>query len=149
MADERKNLFLDTGVLAHLEARCEVRGRGPSFSTSANEGLGRYFALLEKTRRQLQSRLTPAELAVCADSLKGVLIDPRSLPYALEEAVEMADELGPKWGVEATALRAKIKALSLLEIATVVDAVERYFLDVEQDKERDILRILDFPVLEV
>lgn len=138
---ERKKYHLDETVQEHLGRRADKDGRGYQLSGPLNEGLARYFALLDHARRSVRQKLSPAQASLCADRLSGTRIEAWSLPYALQDVVDA--QSAEKWGVDAQQTEAALQSLTFVEIAAVVDACERFWTATSRGELRDVNHILE------
>lgn len=88
----------------------------------------RYQALLLVARADLRQKLDAPEVGLLADLTNGVLFDPyeialQAFPGQAEDAEESDYR---KWGVARAALLSKLRGLSWLERAALIDALERF-----------------------
>lgn len=102
----------------------------------AKRDLTRYYLLLERSLATV--KLTEAEAsALCdANNLSGL---EESLPTSMLWAnVLDAHGLGEKWGIEADLLVSKLRSLSPLQSAAVMDAIERFWVHAEDSTVQSV-----------
>lgn len=133
-------------LLADIAARCDSVG-GESRSLVAQRDLGRYYALLERARRELRAGagkvacFTPEELALICDACNGTWFEPPmfgALLLGVSDAIKL-DRLDAKWGVDSGMLLDKLEALDALEEWAVIDAVERFWSNPERGEPGGLL----------
>lgn len=114
-----------------------------SFSSTVTRDLERLYTLYEMTLPTID--LSMNEAMLIADALNGVILDINLMPGVLymeiTDAVKI-DNLDKKWGVNTDALIEKIKGYSLLQVLTVVDAVERFWNAVVSGANKNAEEIL-------
>lgn len=118
----RVTMTLSSAVLV------ETGLRGENVSKAVNDGLARYYYLLKRARVELRAKLSAREVALICDACNGTLWQAYSLsllPAEIEDSLE--DGLAAKWEVDGPALVEKLRGLDLLELAALVDAVERFW----------------------
>lgn len=132
------NLRMPDSLLA------EVKRRG-DLSESLREGLARYYHLLERARASLREVLTDEELRMLADVNNGTLWEPHMLCLIALNAQDAEDGYYTKWGVKRSTLLKRLQALTPLECAALVDAIERFWRAAGTGMPVDPARLLDEP----
>lgn len=100
-------------------------GNRSSPSLVAKRDLERLYHLVDRELERLN--LTEPEASLIVDALNGTLHAPHTVPllaFGVTDALEH-DGLATKWGVNASDLIDKLRALSPLQCLAVVDAAER------------------------
>ena len=93
-------------------------------------------------RARLVGQFSAGELALIADSSNGTRWDAYSVPLLYANVEDGLDDgLAEKWEVEGAALVAKLRALSYIEAAAIVDAVERWWAHEPRPPFAEILKI--------
>lgn len=99
-----------------------------SLSGRINQIAERYRFVLERTR--VAERFSEPEWNLLRDSLNGVWLQPaesiRGLSIGVQDSIAL-DHLDRKWGVDGTALLAKLRALTVAEEVALVEAVEQWW----------------------
>lgn len=126
---------------AHLQQQINARGRDES--DSIRESLGRYYYLLAQARAELREMLTGPELALLCDAHNGAWWTPESLGVIRWSAEDADPEYFEKWGVERAVLVDKLRVLTPLQCAALVDAIERYWKASSTDMPVNPERILE------
>jgi len=114
----------------------ELAKRGPQRAPIVNRDLERLYTLYDRALRRV--KLTIDEACLIVDALNGTLHDVTSgtrFWIGVQDSIEM-DELDEKWGVDGKTLIEKLSALDDLTSMAVVDAVERFWND-EQNQTKN------------
>jgi len=104
-----------------------------SISETIRESLSRYFYLLniEIERVVIKDVFTPGELSLIVDICNGTYWEAHSIPFGVIANVEDAEDCYfEQWGIDRTALVNKLKKLTNAQHFALVDAVERFWVDV-------------------
>lgn len=113
-------------LLPDLAAQIDMRG--DNFSGTLSRHLERYFAMLDRARREIRAELSDAEASLIIDALNGTLfadtISPAMLAAEIEDAV---GDLAEKWSVDGSALVKKMQTWSYCKNLAMIDAVERWW----------------------
>lgn len=112
--------FRSGDLLPDLAARSRDTSDS-AISETADRDLHRYYALL---KRSLPT-FTEAEASLLADAMNGLMLEPHSahLLWAnIDDAVR--EGLAEKWGVDGSALVARLRALTPFEALAVHEALE-------------------------
>lgn len=130
----KQSVSLAPEIQAQLQARVDAT-RG-AFSSVIGESLGRYFEALRRARARLADQFSPGELALIADSSDGTLWSAVSVPLLYANVEDsLVDGLAAKWEVDGPALVTKLRGLSYIECAAIIDAVERWWAHEEPRAE--------------
>ncbi len=124
MASSKMNISLPPEVAAQIETRTG-KAAGERSGQIAGD-LARYYEALARARKGLRSQFSESELGAVLDVCNGTVYEAHSLPWlyaSVEDAAE--DGLAAKWQIDAPALVAKLRGLSYIEAAALVDATER------------------------
>jgi hypothetical protein len=121
MASIHKNFTIPEELVNQLNAR------GETLSAALRESLARYFYMLDRARADLRDRFTAQELSLLCDCCNGTWWEPHTLDGIVANAEDTEQERYDYWRVDRAALLDKMRALSLLECAALVDAVERFW----------------------
>jgi len=116
---KRKNVYFDDRTLSLI-------GDDDSLSGSVRRIVDRYAELIRRSRPW--EALSEAERGAVRDACLSWLAEPAATiigGIALEIRDAEADGLGAKWGIDATALAAKIDALTPGEQIALADWIER------------------------
>lgn len=90
--------------------------------------LGRYLEALRRARAELRPQLSGPELALLCDVCNGTLFEPHAIPLLYAEIEDsLSDGYAAKWEVDGPGLVAKLRGLSYIQQAAIVDAVERWW----------------------
>lgn len=141
--DPRKpiTITIEPEVLTWVDALADNR------SERINNYLTRYYQLLGEARRSLRELLSPAEISAIIDVQNGHWYAPRLSYHEISANIEDAcrlDGLEKKWGIDGSALAAKITALDLCQIHALCDATERFWHAVGHGEHmRDPAKALD------
>jgi hypothetical protein len=108
-------------------------------SEIAKRDLERYYDAL---RRALQAFSEP-EASLIVDACKAWLVEPHSAPLLWAEVDDAirGDGLAVKWGVDGSALVARLRALTPFEALAVCDAAERFWRHPEIPTEENLRRV--------
>lgn len=117
------------GLPADLALRTNGR---TSRNEVARRDLERYYEIL---RRALPAFARNEALAIL-DATNGTLFDPTTAPLLWAD-VDDSEGLGEKWGVDTSALVARLRGLSYAESLALVDACERFW-SYGQDADTDL-----------
>ncbi len=103
-----------------------------NFSTRAEEIILDYFAMIDRTKKELKLMFSEDELNYIYDMLNSTLIqaDQCSVRTVLAAEVEEADKydgLGEKWGVNAQELAAKISGMAEFQAYTLAKMADEYW----------------------
>jgi len=140
MPVSKQSISLMPSVQAQVLVRVDAT-RG-AFSAVIGESLDRYFESLRRARARLVGQFSAGELALIADSSNGTRWDAYSVPLLYANVEDGLDDgLAEKWEVEGAALVAKLRALSYIEAAAIVDAVERWWAHEPRPPFAEILKI--------
>lgn len=126
MTVKKQSISLAPEIVAQVEQRVDAARGG--FSGTTSECLARYFEALRRARAILKPQFSGPELAFLCDILNGSLMQAYSVPLLYAEAADALPEgYAEKCQVDGAALVTKIRALSYVECAALVDAVERWW----------------------
>lgn len=141
MAFKKQSVSLALEVVEQVERRVDaVRG---GFSGTLSECLARYFEALRRARTELQAVFSGKELALLCDVLNGSLMQSYSVPLLYAEVEDsLPDGYAEKWEVDGPTLVERLRNLSYIQNAALVDAVERWWglNDEERPAFEDILK---------
>ncbi len=126
MVVKKQSVSLLSEIVAQVEQRVDaVRG---GFSGTISECLARYFEALRRARAELRAVFSDGEVALLCDVLNGSLMQSYSVPLLYAEVEDsLSDGYAEKWEVDGPALVAKLRGLSYIQCAALVDAVERWW----------------------
>lgn len=127
MVASKFSISLPAEIVTEIEAR---ETRDGERSTIIARSLDRYFWLLQQARRALAETLNDAEIGLILDALNGTAwMEPLTFQVAWAEIADAVrlDKLDEKWSVDGRTLVRKLKALSPVEAAALVDASERWW----------------------
>lgn len=142
MTVTKQSVSLAPEIQAQIQARVDAT-RG-AFSAVIGESLDRYFEALRRARARLVGQFSGGELALIADSSNGTLWSAASIPLLYANVEDSLDDgLAAKWEVDGPALVNKLRGLSYIESAAIVDAVERWWA--QDDPRPDFADILKTP----
>lgn len=127
------SISLQPDTVAAIQARASTSGER---STIINRMLDRYVFVLDAARRTLASKFTPGECGLLVDVFNGTLFsEPFATQYLAHEVRDSyADGYAEKWEVDRAAMLEKMQSLSACENIAIVDAVERWWQAVSEDK---------------
>ena len=112
--------LLSTG----LDARLEL-GRG--HVDMAYRDLRRFYGLLDRARRAIVGNFNDDEIRALASTVIGTRFetvdDIGHLPHNVEDGLP---ELKAQWNIDGADLMRKLKALDVVQMCALVDALERY-----------------------
>jgi hypothetical protein len=109
-----------------------------NISEVTRESLDRYFYLLDYARREIEETFTLSELSLICDMCNGTYFESYSLVGGI--AADITDTEPEKftyWKVNKKTIIEKLNALSPLQDAALVDAVERYWAAVSKHETMD------------
>ena len=117
----------------------ELESRGESLGLTAQRDLDRYYLLLSDALRRVQ--LAQNEALLLCDALNGCMNDfhirpDQSLKFSIEDAIDL-DRLDKKWEVDKSKILQKLDDLTVLQAASVLDAVERFWYESESYQIED------------
>lgn len=118
-----------------------IDARGDNRSETIGRDLERYYAALERARKSIN--LTPGECGLILDVCNGTIFEPWSLP-ALAVSVEYSanDGYGEKWGCGVGELAEKLRQMSYIENAAIIDAAERWWERVSRGEQPNPAELL-------
>lgn len=127
------NLRAGVALDALLRARA---GPCRSLTEVARRDLERYYTLAADELRRLT--LSEDEALLLCAACRDTAFAPQSLPllWAIVTDAIRLEGLDRAFGVDGDALLARLRALSPLQTAAVVDAIERFWLTPSQDSGR-------------
>lgn len=102
----------------------------------AKRDLARYYALLERSLATVQ--LTEAEANALCDANNGCGLEEAMPTSMLWANVLDTPGLGEKWGIETDLLVSKVRSLSPLQSAAVLDAIERFWVHSEDSTVQSV-----------
>lgn len=110
-----------------------------SLGLVAKRDLERYYALLERSLREIKGRFTEAEISLMIDVNNGTLWQPHTMGLLGLQVLDGIglDGLDEKWGVDAEVLQQKLLALTLPQTFAVVDACERFWCRSQRELTRE------------
>ncbi len=129
------NFRPDEELLAQLELRDDPARGG--MAAAAKRSLSRYFDLIDREREKLTGVFTPAEISLVVDICNGTLFEP-FIPGAVAADVEDAEDAYEKWHVSRSAILEKLRALTPLQEAALIDAIERFWIGVTKKRSLDV-----------
>lgn len=119
-----------TLISQDLELKAALLERGEDISTIELRDLKRYYALLNY--HLLELSLPSSEVNLICEALKDYRVEDDSeqarVIWKQVDAAIQRDRLDQKWGIDSKAFIRKLQALTHLQLASLVDAVERYWL---------------------
>jgi len=117
------SISLMPDVVASIETRGDER------STTINRCLGRYFAVLDDSRRKLAELLSDAEMGLILDVFNGTLFaEPFGIQLVDREVSDsLVDGYAEKWKCDGPALVKKLRGLDYVDQVALVDVVERWW----------------------
>lgn len=118
----------------------EIDAREGDRSSKINKSLERYFSALERERRELRKILSPSELDLIAESLKGKTFNSISIGMIyneIEDSINL-DKLDEKWVINGNKLVSTLKDLSYTQNLALIDAIEQYWTIVNSGKQPNI-----------
>ena len=126
------SISLPDNVMTELE----VRSSGNISGTIAQQ-IERYTMSLFQARLGLREKLIDAEMGLILDVLNGtIFIDAFSPAFIAQEIADAVryDKSDEKWECDGEALIAKMAKFSYAENLAIVDAAERFWLEVSAGK---------------
>lgn len=114
---------------------------GISRDGAAKRDLARYYDVLARSLDALS--LSSAESSLICDAARGTAWDTSSyrlLWAEIDDAIRL-DQLDTKWNVDGPALVAKLRNLAPGTAMAIVDAVERFWLTPDDDREASHRRV--------
>lgn len=117
----------EMGLVTLSQVEEEIQERGGAGIVERD--LQRYYALLSHELGRVS--LTRNEACLICDALNRTLTDmrvnPKSVLYAeIADSIEL-ERTDQKWEVDASAILAKIQAMTIAQAAAIVDAAERFW----------------------
>lgn len=134
MVTENITIRTEPRNIDEIRERCGYSAHALTLGDVVARDVERYHALLRDARRPLRDQFSRAELMLIVDSCNGTLFEPSTvcaLPFNIEDSISL-DRLDEKWGVDGSALLAKLQALSPVQTQSLVDAVERFWTNHER-----------------
>ena len=129
-------LLLPTG----LDARLEL---GRAHVDMAYRDLRRFYGLLDRARRAIAGNFNDDEIGALVSTMIGTRFDTVDdigrLPHDVEDGLP---ELKAQWDIDGADLMRKLKALDVVQMCALVDALERYCnrdTDATPEKWSDVL----------
>lgn len=123
MPVSKQSISLASEVLAAMQARSEG-----NLSGTISKHIARYLEALRRERAALRSQFDAAEIGLLCDVCNGSLFEAYSIPLLYAEVADaLADGCAVKWQVDGPALIAKLRDLSYIQNATIIDAIERWW----------------------
>ena len=111
----------------------EIRSSGNISGTIAQQ-IERYTMSLFQARLKLRDVLTEAEMGLILDVLNGIfIVSPAYIIQEIADAVRY-DRSDEKWECDGEALIAKMAQFTYAENLAIVDAAERFWLEVSAGK---------------
>lgn len=148
MPNTRFSLSLPPEIAAQVDTRADVapapaREPGSGRSGQIAGDLARYYTALERSRKTLRAQFAEGELSAILDICNGTVYEAHSIPWlyaSMEDALE--DGIAAKWEIDDPALVAKLRALSYIDAAALVDAAERAWRNLGDDGALDVAGML-------
>ena len=124
-----------------LERLCPPN-KPQSANVLARRAIEQYHRLLDWSLDEIANHFTYSEICLIADIPNGIMfhaweIQPsRSLLSTVLYAIDV-DNLDSKWEVEAMSFRRKLRALTNVQAAAVIEAVDRWWSNPEREISRE------------
>ena len=139
MPNSRYSISLPPEIVAQVDARADVAAAPNREAASGRSGqiagdLARYYEALARSRKNLRSQFSAGELSAILDICNGTVYEPHSIPWlyaSMQDALE--DGIAAKWEIDGPALVAKLRALSYIDAAALIDAAERAWRNLSDD----------------
>ncbi len=123
MVVSKQSVSLAPEILAAMQARSEG-----NLSGTISKHLSRYIEALRRERTALRDQLSAEEIGLLCDVCNGSLFEAHTIPLLYAEVKDsLADGYAEKWQVDGPALVTKLRALSYIQDAALVDAIERWW----------------------
>lgn len=120
-----------------------ITARGDDLSDTIREGLSRYYVLLETGRSELKGVFAQGELWLMLDLCNGTRFEQHSVLGGIAaNCADGEDMYYEKWKCQRKPLLAKLKKLKPHQEAALVDAIERWWKRVGEDKQPEIEDLL-------
>lgn len=130
MADNNKVNFRATPAML-------ARPSKESVSVMLKRDVERYYEALERTLKSLT--FTVGEVSLMADAANGTLWEPHTVPMLWAQIADsLEDGLAGKWEVDGEALVARLRKLSYMESLAIVDALERWWAQPDDQREATV-----------
>ena len=148
MPNNRYSISLPPEIVAQVDARADVAAAPNREAASGRSGqiasdLARYYEALARARKALRSQFSTPELSAILDVCNGTVYGAHSIPWlyaSMQDALE--DGIAAKWQIDGPALVAKLRALSYIDAAALVDAAERAWRNLGDDGALDVAGML-------
>jgi hypothetical protein len=131
---------LSLRVMGALAAQIGARG---DVSSAVRSGLERYYYWMDAALRSLAGQFSEGEQALLADVNNGTYWEPATLALLSANVEDAELEYFAKWGADRDVMIEKLRGLTELQTAAVVDAIERFWHAVGQRELRDPRKLLN------
>lgn len=102
----------------------ELASRGASLSAVSARDLTRYYNALESALESAQ--ISTTEMDYLADILSGTYLEPSIANYLWAEVDDAEPAYAQRWGIDAAALRDRLRAMPEFTSLAIIDALERH-----------------------
>jgi hypothetical protein len=117
-----------TSISIQPDIAAAMQARGDNLSGAISQHLGRYLEALRRARAEIKPQFDGRELAMLCDVCNGTLFEAHAIPLLYAEIEDsLSDGYAAKWEVDGPALVSKLRGLSYIQQAAIVDAVERWW----------------------